>query len=160
MLHNQVIPSGNIQGIRHKLCPLISTLRRMNFSALVMATVRFASGGSTNVRFQPRTGQFLAAAADNVVSIFDVETDRRTQLLQGHNTEVHSLCWDANGDFLASVSQESVRLWSLSSGECINELSSSGNKFHSCVFHPNFPALLVIGGYQVSFPILKLIYSC
>ncbi|MBA0613195.1 hypothetical protein Godav_013682, partial [Gossypium davidsonii] len=145
------------QGIPHKLCPLISTLRRMNFSALVMATVRFASGtsisipalgGSTNVRFQPRTGQFLAAAADNVVSIFDVETDRRTQLLQGHNTEVHSLCWDANGDFLASVSQESVRLWSLSSGECINELSSSGNKFHSCVFHPNFPALLVIGGYQ------------
>ncbi|PPS10280.1 hypothetical protein GOBAR_AA10362 [Gossypium barbadense] len=107
-----------------------------------------AQGGSTNVRFQPRTGQFLAAAADNVVSIFDIETDRRTQLLQGHNTEVHSLCWDANGDFLASVSQESVRLWSLSSGECINELSSSGNKFHSCVFHPNFPALLVIGGYQ------------
>ncbi|KAB2090113.1 hypothetical protein ES319_A03G103900v1 [Gossypium barbadense] len=109
---------------------------------------RISKGGSTNVRFQPRTGQFLAAAADNVVSIFDIETDRRTQLLQGHNTEVHSLCWDANGDFLASVSQESVRLWSLSSGECINELSSSGNKFHSCVFHPNFPALLVIGGYQ------------
>ncbi|KAG4158494.1 hypothetical protein ERO13_D02G123100v2 [Gossypium hirsutum] len=109
---------------------------------------RISKGGSTNVRFQPRTGQFLAAAADNVVSIFDVETDRRTQLFQGHNTEVHSLCWDANGDFLASVSQESVRLWSLSSGECINELSSSGNKFHSCVFHPNFPALLVIGGYQ------------
>ncbi|XP_039010152.1 transcriptional corepressor LEUNIG_HOMOLOG-like isoform X2 [Hibiscus syriacus] len=109
---------------------------------------RISKGGSTNVRFQPRIGQFLAAAADNVVSIFDVETDRRTQLLQGHNTEVHSLCWDANGDFLASVSQESVRLWSLSSGECIHELNSSGNKFHSCVFHPNFPALLVIGGYQ------------
>ncbi|XP_039020785.1 transcriptional corepressor LEUNIG_HOMOLOG-like isoform X2 [Hibiscus syriacus] len=109
---------------------------------------RISKGGSTNVRFQPRIGQFLAAAADNVVSIFDVETDRRTQLLQGHNTEVHSLCWDTNGDFLASVSQESVRLWSLSSGECIHELNSSGNKFHSCVFHPNFPALLVIGGYQ------------
>ncbi|KAE8695565.1 Transcriptional corepressor LEUNIG [Hibiscus syriacus] len=159
------------QGIQHRLCPSISTLRRLNYSALVMATVRFVSGTSTNilalesprlafktlelfflfntnVRFQPRIGQFLAAAADNVVSIFDVETDRRTQLLQGHNTEVHSLCWDANGDFLASVSQESVRLWSLSSGECIHELNSSGNKFHSCVFHPNFPALLVIGGYQ------------
>ncbi|KAL4311193.1 hypothetical protein GQ457_01G023150 [Hibiscus cannabinus] len=109
---------------------------------------RISKGGSTNVRFQPRIGQFLAAAADNVVSIFDVETDRRTQLLQGHNTEVHSLCWDGNGDLLASVSQESVRLWSLSSGDCIHELNSSGNKFHSCVFHPNFPALLVIGGYQ------------
>ncbi|KAE8731878.1 Transcriptional corepressor LEUNIG [Hibiscus syriacus] len=99
-------------GHTHRLCPSISTLRILNFSALAMATVRFVSGtstnilalqgGSTNVRFQPRIGQFLAAASDNVVSIFDVETDRRTQLLQGHNTEVHSLCWDANGDFLAS----------------------------------------------------------
>ena len=39
-------------------------------------------GGSTNVRFQPRIGQLLAAAAENVVSIFDVETERRTHLLQ------------------------------------------------------------------------------
>ncbi|XVF38027.1 hypothetical protein REPUB_Repub20aG0062300 [Reevesia pubescens] len=43
---------------------------------------RISKGGSTNVRFQPRIGQLLAAAADNVVSIFDVETDRRTHLLQ------------------------------------------------------------------------------
>ncbi|MFQ6645820.1 hypothetical protein Gotur_018907 [Gossypium turneri] len=154
---SQVIACGNIQGIRHKLCPLIFTLRRMIFSALVMVTVRFAFGtsisilalgGCSNVRFQPRIGQFLAAASETVVSIVDVETDRRTQLLQGHNTEVHSICWDTNGDFLASVSQDSVRVWSLASGECIHELNSSGNKFHSCVFHPSFPALLVVGGYQ------------
>ncbi|KAA3480439.1 Transcriptional corepressor LEUNIG-like protein [Gossypium australe] len=107
-----------------------------------------AQGGCSNVRFQPRIGQFLAAAAETVVSIVDVETDRRTQLLQGHNTEVHSICWDTNGDFLASVSQDAVRVWSLASGECIHELNSSGNKFHSCVFHPSFPALLVVGGYQ------------
>ncbi|XP_052478078.1 transcriptional corepressor LEUNIG_HOMOLOG isoform X2 [Gossypium raimondii] len=109
---------------------------------------RISKGGCSNVRFQPRIGQFLAAAAETVVSIVDVETDRRTQLLQGHNTEVHSICWDTNGDFLASVSQDSVRVWSLASGECIHELNSSGNKFHSCVFHPSFPALLVVGGYQ------------
>ncbi|KAG8481135.1 hypothetical protein CXB51_025925 [Gossypium anomalum] len=115
--------------------------KKNDLSALVM-------GGCSNVRFQPRIGQFLAAAAETVVSIVDVETDRRTQLLQGHNTEVHSICWDTNGDFLASVSQDSVRVWSLASGECIHELNSSGNKFHSCVFHPSFPALLVVGGYQ------------
>ncbi|XVE84765.1 hypothetical protein DITRI_Ditri17bG0039000 [Diplodiscus trichospermus] len=109
---------------------------------------RISKGRSTNVRFQPRIGQLLAAAAENVVSIFDVETDRRTHLLQGHNTEVHTVCWDANGEFLASVSQESVKVWSLTSGECIHELNASGNKFHSCVFHPGFPALLVVGGYQ------------
>lgn len=68
---------------------------------------------------------------------------------QGHTADVHSVCWDNNGDYLASVSQESVRVWSLASGECIHELSPSGNMFHSCVFHPSYSTLLVIGGYQV-----------
>ncbi|GLT97792.1 hypothetical protein SLE2022_153410 [Rubroshorea leprosula] len=110
--------------------------------------IRISKGGSKQIRFQPRIGQLLAAAAENVVSIFDVETDRCIHLLQGHSTEVHSVCWDTNGECLASVSQESVKVWSLTSGDCIHELSSSGNKFHSCVFHPSFSTLLVIGGYQ------------
>ncbi|PRQ35937.1 putative transcription factor WD40-like family [Rosa chinensis] len=110
--------------------------------------IRVSKGGSSQVRFQPRIGQFMAAASGNVVSIFDAESDRQTHSLQGHSTEVHSLCWDTNGDYLASVSQESVRVWSLSSGKCIHDLSSSGNMFHSCVFHPSYSTLLVIGGYQ------------
>eukprot|EP00262_Sarcandra_glabra_P006462 TRINITY_DN1877_c0_g3_i3.p1 TRINITY_DN1877_c0_g3~~TRINITY_DN1877_c0_g3_i3.p1 ORF type:complete len:755 (-),score=159.15 TRINITY_DN1877_c0_g3_i3:137-2401(-) len=113
------------------------------------SSVRVSKGGTAQVRFQPRIGHLLAAAADNVVSIFDVETDKQTYSLQGHSKEVHSVCWDANGDFLASVSQDSVRVWSLASGgECIHELSSGVNKFHSCVFHPSYSTLLVIGGYQ------------
>ncbi|XP_077229855.1 transcriptional corepressor LEUNIG_HOMOLOG-like isoform X2 [Tasmannia lanceolata] len=110
---------------------------------------RVSKGGTAQVRFQPRVGHLLAAAADNVVSIFDVESDRMTYSLQGHTKEVHSVCWDASGDYLASVSQDSVRVWSiLGGGECIHELSSNGNKFHSCVFHPSFSSLLVVGGYQ------------
>ncbi|KAG2721127.1 hypothetical protein I3760_02G067000 [Carya illinoinensis] len=107
-----------------------------------------SKGGSTQVRFQPRIGQLLAAATENVVSIFDVETDRLTHSLQGHSTEVLSVCWDTSGDYLATVSHESIRVWALASGECIHELSSSGNMFHSCVFHPSYSTLLVIGGYQ------------
>ncbi|CAI0378193.1 unnamed protein product, partial [Linum tenue] len=110
--------------------------------------VRVSKGGTAQVRFQPRTGQLLAAAAENVVSVFDVETDRQTHSLKGHATEVHSVCWDINGEFLASASQESVRVWSLASGECVHELTSSGNKFHSCVYHPTFSTLLIIGSYQ------------
>jgi WD40 repeat protein len=93
-------------------------------------------------------GQLLAAAADNVVSVFDVETERQTHSLKGHSSEVHSICWDANGEYLASVSQDAVKVWSMASGECIHELTSSGNKFHSCTFHPTFSSLLVIGSYQ------------
>lgn len=70
-------------------------------------------------------------------------------LNQGHSDVVNYLCWDPSGEYLASVSEESVKVWSLVSGECIHELSSNGNQFHSCVFHPSYAALLVIGGLRV-----------
>uniref|UniRef100_A0A0E0KSP7 LisH domain-containing protein n=1 Tax=Oryza punctata TaxID=4537 RepID=A0A0E0KSP7_ORYPU len=105
-------------------------------------------GGTAQVRFQPNTGQFLAAATENVVSIFDVETNGKKYTLQGHNSDVQSVCWDSSGQYLASVSQDLVKVWSISSGECTHEVSSNGNKFHSCVFHPGYTDLLVIGGYQ------------
>ncbi|KAH9784886.1 transcriptional corepressor LEUNIG-like [Citrus sinensis] len=105
-----------------------------------------ANGGTAQVRFQPRIGQLLAAASDKVVSIFDIETDRQTHSLQGHAELVNYICWDTNGDYLASVSQNLVKVWSMASGECIQELSSNGNQFHSCVFHPSYSTLLVVGG--------------
>ncbi|XP_010522422.1 PREDICTED: transcriptional corepressor LEUNIG_HOMOLOG isoform X2 [Tarenaya hassleriana] len=110
--------------------------------------VHVSKGASTQVRFQPRIGHLLAAASDSTVTIMDVETERKIHMLKGHSTNVHSVCWDANGEYVASVSEDSVRVWSLASGDCIHELSSSGNKFHSCVFHPSYSTLLVIGGYQ------------
>ncbi|KAL7151742.1 hypothetical protein ABFS83_04G052000 [Erythranthe nasuta] len=105
-------------------------------------------GGSAQVRFQPITGHLLAAASDKVVSIFDVENDRQTYSFQGHSGVVNYLCWDLNGENLASVSEDSIKVWSLASGDCIHELNSNGNQFHSCVFHPSYPSLLVIGGLR------------
>ncbi|XP_015088088.1 transcriptional corepressor LEUNIG_HOMOLOG-like isoform X2 [Solanum pennellii] len=105
-------------------------------------------GGSAQVRFQPMTGRLLAAASDKMVSVFDVENDRQIHSFQGHPGVVNYLCWDLNGELLASVSEESVKVWSLATGDCIHELSSTGNQFHSCVFHPSYPALLVIGGMR------------
>lgn len=108
-------------------------------------------GGTAQVRFQPRLGRYLAAAEDFSVSILDVETQASRQLLQGHVKPIHFLCWDPSGEYLASVSEDSVRIWRVGSGdegECIHELRSKGNKFHSCVFHPTNPSLLIIGCYQ------------
>ncbi|KAK4750886.1 hypothetical protein SAY87_004368 [Trapa incisa] len=109
---------------------------------------RVSKGGTAQVRFQPRSGQLLAAASDKVVSIFDIETDKQVHSLEGHPDLINYICWDASGDYLASVSQNLVKIWSRTSGECIQELNSNGNQFHSCVFHPNYPSLLVIGGFS------------
>lgn len=100
------------------------------------------------VRFQPRVGQFLALASETVVSILDVETDKKITTIPGHNNELHSICWHANGEYLAVVSQDCVKVWSLASGKCIHELTSKGNKFRSCVFHSSYTNLLIVGGYK------------
>ncbi|GMI84236.1 ROTUNDA 2, LEUNIG [Hibiscus trionum] len=107
--------------------------------------------GTAQLRFQPRLGKYLAAAAENVVSILDTETQTCRPSLQGHTKLIHSVCWDPSGELLASVSEDFVRVWSFGSGsegECVHELSCNGNKFHSCVFHPTYKSLLVIGCYQ------------
>ncbi|XP_044472129.1 transcriptional corepressor LEUNIG-like [Mangifera indica] len=108
-------------------------------------------GSATQVRFQPRLGRILAAAAENHVSIFDVETQVCRHKFQGHKNQVHSICWDPSGEFLASVSDELVRVWTVGSGskgEYVQELSSTGNKYRTCVFHPTHPSVLIIGCYE------------
>lgn len=145
--HNSVVMSLDFHPKKTDLfcfCDNDNEIRYWNINPF--SCTRISKGGMAQVRFQPRIGQLLAAASDKVVSIFDVETDRKTHSFQGHSEMVNYICWDANGDYLASVSQNLVKIWSLASGECIQELGSNGNQFHSCVFHPSYSTLLVIGG--------------
>ncbi|KDP46176.1 hypothetical protein JCGZ_06687 [Jatropha curcas] len=98
----------------------------------------------------------VRASADKVVCC-DFSSDGKLLASGGHDKKVghyepiDSLCWDPSGQYLASVSVDSVRLWGLQSGsvlKCVHVLSCVGNKFQSCIFHPTDPSLLVIGGYQ------------
>ncbi|CAN8247716.1 unnamed protein product [Cochlearia groenlandica] len=127
-------------------CDGNNDIRFWNINA--SSCLRTIKGANTQVRYQPRSGQLLAAASEKSVSIIDAEVAGRVHVLKGHSSNVHSICWNATGDLVASVSEDRVKLWSLSSRDCIQELSSNGNKFQSCVFHPSYPSLLVIGGYQ------------
>nr|GMD44305.1 transcriptional corepressor LEUNIG-like isoform X2 [Ipomoea batatas] len=108
------------------------------------------TGGTTQVRFQPRLGRYLAAAGENDVSIIDVETQTCIQTLKG-TKPVNYVCWDPSGELLVTVSEDSVRVWALGSGSvgnCIHKLGSNHSKFHSCVFHPLYTSVLVIGCNQ------------
>ncbi|MCD7471468.1 hypothetical protein HAX54_011922 [Datura stramonium] len=105
-------------------------------------------GGSRHVRFQPRLGDLLASSTGNIINIFDVETNSIQKKLQGHVKDVRSICWDMSGNYLASVSEDSARIWSVSEGKCLHELCSSGNKFQSCTFRPGHSQVLVIGSFE------------
>ncbi|KAM0866812.1 hypothetical protein ACQ4PT_042391 [Festuca glaucescens] len=114
--------------------------------------VKVLKGGATQMRFQPRKGKYLAAASEKAIYILDGETQHACRSpLQGHTKNIQSVCWDSAGDYLASVSEDAVRIWSFTSGhdgEFMHELNCSGNKFQTCVFHPAYPSLLVIGCYE------------
>ncbi|XP_025015561.2 transcriptional corepressor LEUNIG_HOMOLOG isoform X2 [Ricinus communis] len=114
------------------------------------ACIKVSKGATKQVRFQPQCGQLLATASGNSINVIDVENNSRIQFnLKGHAKQILSLCWDISGKYIASVSEDSARVWSLASGgNCMNELHSNGNKFQSCAFHPGYPELLMIGGYQ------------
>ncbi|XP_024315327.1 transcriptional corepressor LEUNIG isoform X2 [Brachypodium distachyon] len=117
-----------------------------------LTCVKVFKGGATQMRFQPRKGKYLAAASEKAIYILDGETQNACRSpLQGHTKNIQSVCWDSVGDYLASVSEDAVRIWSFASGhdgEFMHELNCSGNKFQTCVFHPAYPSLLVIGCYE------------
>ncbi|XP_061341517.1 transcriptional corepressor LEUNIG_HOMOLOG-like [Gastrolobium bilobum] len=128
-------------------CDSNDVIRLWNVNQCVC--MHITKGGSKQVRFQPRIGKFLATATGNNIKIVDVETDQLLYYLEGHVKDVISICWDRSGSYIASVSEDSARVWSVASdGKCISELHSNGNKFQSCLFHPGYLNLLIIGGYQ------------
>ncbi|XP_037492439.1 transcriptional corepressor LEUNIG_HOMOLOG isoform X4 [Jatropha curcas] len=114
------------------------------------ACLHVFKGATKQVRFQPQCGKLLAAASGNSINVINVENNHSVQFsLKGHAKEVLSLCWDMSGEYIASVSEDSARIWSLvTGGSCMHKLFSNGNKFQSCTFHPGYSQLLMIGGYQ------------
>ncbi|KAI4296766.1 hypothetical protein L6164_036692 [Bauhinia variegata] len=106
-------------------------------------------GASKQVRFQPRFGKLLATATGNSINVIDIESNSLLYNLKGHVKDVLSICWEASGNYIASVSEDKACMWSvISGGKCIHELCLNGNKFQSCAFHPGYSNLVVIGGYQ------------
>ncbi|CAA3000932.1 transcriptional corepressor LEUNIG-like isoform X1, partial [Olea europaea subsp. europaea] len=120
-------------------------LWNVNESACILAF----KGANKQVRFQPRSGNLLAAATGNVINMIDVETSTIKYRLQGHAKDVCSMCWDTSGRFMASVSEDCARIWSIAAGgKSVHQLQSTENKFVSCAFHPVYSLVLAIGSYQ------------
>ncbi|KAF1895736.1 hypothetical protein Lal_00037852 [Lupinus albus] len=145
--HNSAVMSVDFHPNKTDLLCFSDSKNEIRFWNMTASSFTGAlKGGNAQVRFQPGVGELLAAAYDKGVSIFNVETGTQIYSLQGHPEVVNYICWGANGDVLASVSRNFVKFWSLSSGKCTKGLSSSGEQYHSCVFHPTHSNLLVIGG--------------
>ena len=68
---------------RYNIIVLLLFSKSIHLVSLLFCFVLFCSqGGSTQTRFQPRVGKYLAASSANVVSVLDVETQACRHSLQ------------------------------------------------------------------------------
>ncbi|KAK9049862.1 hypothetical protein SSX86_031168 [Deinandra increscens subsp. villosa] len=110
--------------------------------------------GVKQLRLQSKGDVFAAVVGKQImISIIREDEGGAANLnqanLEGHVSDVKSICWDNDGRFLASVCHDRARIWELinETWKCVHELDSNDFKFESCVFHPVHPQLLIIGSY-------------
>ncbi|GJY38767.1 transcriptional corepressor LEUNIG-like protein isoform X2 [Tanacetum coccineum] len=113
---------------------------------------KVSKGGASLVRFQSGSGKHLAGVIGKSVVLVDLENPQgRKHALKGHGTNVQSICWDASGENLVSVSEDLIKVWRLDSGgkaNCIRQLNVTGKRFCCGTFHPCYPSLLIIGCHE------------
>ncbi|KAK4716239.1 hypothetical protein R3W88_014577 [Solanum pinnatisectum] len=107
---------------------------------------------ATQVRFQPNLGKYLAAVDADGVLLIDVETTQICRYpLKGHISIIRGICWSSSGEYLASLSEDMVKVWKIGSRgeqECMHEQSVTGKRFRCCTFRPCYPSVLVVGSDQ------------
>lgn len=63
--------------------------------------------------FDDETGNIYAAAEDNKVYIFNLESRNALKILKGHNDYLHSICKNGNNDLLSAGEDGCVNIWDL-----------------------------------------------
>ncbi len=84
--------------------------------------------------FNP-TGTLLATASDNTVSLWEVKTGKKSQVLTGHTNKVQNVVFNHNGKLLATGSDdESIRLWDVQTGQALRTLLGHQDSVHGLSF--------------------------
>jgi WD40 repeat protein/serine/threonine protein kinase len=104
-------------------------------------------GPCLNVAFSPDGRRLATGGMKNTVVIWDVETGRELQTLEGHNGEVYTVAFspDEDGRWLASAGEDSaVKIWDSHSGVFVRNFRGHTGLVSSLAFSPD-GRLLVSG---------------
>jgi WD40 repeat protein/class 3 adenylate cyclase/GTPase SAR1 family protein len=99
------------------------------------------------------TGTVLATTGrDSTVTLWDIRKCKLIRTLEGHTRPVGSVAFSNDSGLLASQSYEminSVRLWSVETGDCVATIPEGGiggrDEVFGLAFHPRTPLLATVG---------------
>ncbi len=97
-------------------------------------------GPNLTVAFSPDGQRLAVGGKKNTVKIWDVETRRKLQTLQGHNGEVYTVAFspDKDGRWLASAGEDSaVKIWDSHSGALVHNFRGHTGLVSTLAFSPD-----------------------
>ena len=100
-----------------------------------------------SVAFAPQSdrsdGQLASAGEDGLVKIWDVHTGKIVKAIAGHQKQIWSIAFSADGQMLVSAGDdETVKLWSVNTGEVIRTLYGHKNRIWAVTFSPDAKTLV------------------
>jgi len=100
-----------------------------------------------SVAFAPQNdrtdGQLASAGEDCLVKIWDMHTGKIVKAIAGHQKQIWSIAFSADGQMLVSAGDdETVKLWSVNTGEVIRTLYGHKNRIWSVTFSPDAKTLV------------------
>ena len=97
-----------------------------------------------SVAFSPDGINLASGSDDNTVNIWDIVSG--TNITLEHSKAVNSVAFSPDGTTLASCGSDGIKLWEVSSGELIINLTARSNWFKSVAFSPD-GKILASGGW-------------
>lgn len=101
------------------------------------------------IAFSP-DGRLLASGSwDHTIKLWNLNTGKVRQTLEGHKDSVLSIAFSPNGLLLASGSADStIKLWEVSTGKILQDLTAGDNWVGTLAFNPNGQILAAEGSHN------------
>jgi hypothetical protein len=101
-----------------------------------------SSTGHTKVAPAPQGDVIALAGSDQTVRIWNLASGKEVTILEGHRHGLMCVKFSPDGDFLASLSRDELRLWRRSDWECVSTVSrTEAIAVGGLDFHPSQPFL-------------------